>query len=197
MPSERSAPLLGVAAAVGASLCCVAPVLGVAAGVTGLASAFAWAAPLRVPLAVLTLGLLSFAWYRSVRTSRRQTECACDERTPTGRGTLAVVTVAALALLAFPSYADRLAPEARAQAPTSPQTLGPTVRVSISGMTCAGCVPHVETALAGVDGAASWDVSYERAEAVVRYDPARANPEAIRAAIASTGYGAEIVGGAP
>ena len=159
MNRERTATSLGVAAAVGASLCCIGPVVGFAAGLTGLASAFAWSTSLRVPLAVVTLGLL--------------------------------------ALLAFPYYAEQLYPEARAGSRPSSVAAAeadPTVRVSITGMTCAGCAAHVETALASAEGVTGWEVSYERAEAVVRYDPERATPEAIREAVASTGYGARLAG---
>ena len=66
------------------------------------------------------------------------------------------------------------------------------VELPITGMTCAGCAAHVETALASAEGVTGWEVSYERAEAVVRYDPERATPEAIREAVASTGYGAQL-----
>src|SRR5690625_442947 len=198
MNRERTTTFLGVAAAIGASLCCIGPVVGFAVGLIGLASAFAWATPLRVPLAVITLGLLSFAWYRTVQAERQQAACACDDEAPPvwrRRGALGAVTVAALVLLAFPYYAEQFYPEARAESrPSSVAAAeaGPTARVSITGMTCAGCAAHVETALASAEGVTGWEVSYERAEAVVRYDPERTTAEGIREAVASTGYGAQL-----
>lgn len=113
---------------------------------------------------------------------------------------LAVVTVAALALLAFPSYAERLYPEGRSgneALAARPSEARAAIRVAITGMTCAGCVPHVEATLAAVEGVAAWEVVYERAEAVVRYDPERTTPEAIRQAVVSAGYGAELAGALP
>lgn len=198
MNRERTTTVLSVAAAVGASLCCIGPVVGFTAGLTGFASAFAWATPLRTPLAVATLGLLAFAWVRTLRAERQRAACVCDDEVSEvwqRRATLGAVTVATLALLAFPYYAEQFYPEARAESrPSSVAAVvdDSTVRVSITGLTCAGYVAHVETALAEAEGVTRWDVSYERAEAVVGYDPARTTPEAVREAVASTGYSARL-----
>lgn len=197
MNQERTTTFLSVVAAVGASLCCIGPVVGFAAGLTGLASAFAWTTPLRVPLAVVTLGLLAFAWVRTLRAERQRASCACDdEARPVWqrRATLGAVTVAALGLLAFPSYAEQFYPEARAESRATSAAVedGAIARVSITGMTCAGCTATVENALAEAEGVAAWEVSYELSEAVVSYDPAQTTPEAVREAVASTGYGAQL-----
>jgi copper chaperone len=56
---------------------------------------------------------------------------------------------------------------------------------SISGMTCAHCVRAVFTALAGVEGIESADVSIGKA--VIEHDH-RVTPEQIRAAIQLVGY---------
>ena len=56
---------------------------------------------------------------------------------------------------------------------------------SISGMTCAHCVRAVFTALAGVDGIGSADVSIGRA--IIEHN-GTVTPEDIRNAIAVAGY---------
>jgi len=51
----------GVLAAIGASLCCVTPVLAVLAGSTGLASSFSSMEPFRPYLIALTVIVLAYA----------------------------------------------------------------------------------------------------------------------------------------
>ncbi|MFP5411134.1 MAG: mercuric transporter MerT family protein [Gammaproteobacteria bacterium] len=96
-------------AAVGASLCCVAPLVLVSLGVGG-----AWLAmltrlePLRPLFIVVTLGLLAFAWHRLYR---RAAVCvpgqACADTAVLRRQRLIfwLVAVLLLLLLAFPWYA--------------------------------------------------------------------------------------------
>jgi len=55
-------------------------------------------------------------------------------------------------------------------------------------------VARVRSALTGVAGVESAQVNYQKAEAVVKYDPAKAKPEALVAAVRSAGYGAELQG---
>ena len=52
----------GLFAAFTASLCCVTPLLAVISGVGGIATTFSWIEPFRIPLIVLTVGALGFAW---------------------------------------------------------------------------------------------------------------------------------------
>jgi P-type Cu+ transporter len=61
------------------------------------------------------------------------------------------------------------------------------VSLNVEGMTCATCAGRVEKALAALPGVqASVNLADERAD--VRYDPARANPEALADAIERAGY---------
>lgn len=73
------------------------------------------------------------------------------------------------------------------EAPTSTATL------SISGMTCASCASTATLALRQVPGVKSVSVDYERAEAVVRYDPAQVTtPEIVRSLGEKTPYTASL-----
>lgn len=58
----------------------------------------------------------------------------------------------------------------------------------IAGMTCQGCVRSATRVLQAVPGVAEVDVSLERGEAKLRYDPAQAGTAAFRKAIESAGF---------
>ena len=63
-----------------------------------------------------------------------------------------------------------------------------TVRISVEGMTCAGCVNSVTRVLAALPGVAQADVSLTKARAKVTYDPAQTSVDAMRQAIERAGY---------
>jgi P-type Cu+ transporter len=62
------------------------------------------------------------------------------------------------------------------------------VAFSVSGMTCASCVAHVQKSATRIAGVAGADVNLARGRAVVRLDPRRATPEQVAAAITDAGY---------
>lgn len=68
-----------------------------------------------------------------------------------------------------------------------------TIKLKITGMTCAGCANHVSTALGKVDGVLSEDVEYPGDVAVVKYDPAKTDEKALIAAIEKGGYKASVL----
>lgn len=60
--------------------------------------------------------------------------------------------------------------------------------VKVSGMTCQGCVRSVKKVLERVAGVQSAEVSLEKAQAEVVFDPARADVEQLKAAVEDAGY---------
>ena len=68
--------------------------------------------------------------------------------------------------------------------------------LAIRGMTCGGCVAAVNLQLKRTDGVTAYQVSYEKAEAQVTYDPARTNPDKIAESVSKTGFVATVRGGA-
>jgi copper chaperone len=60
--------------------------------------------------------------------------------------------------------------------------------IKVSGMTCQGCVRSVTRVLEAVPGVASVEVSLERGEAKVGFDPARADLARLRRAIEDAGF---------
>lgn len=65
-----------------------------------------------------------------------------------------------------------------------------TQRLTIAGMTCAGCVNAVTRVLSRVPGAASVHVALETGRAEVAGSAA---PDALLSAVRKAGYGAEFV----
>jgi len=60
--------------------------------------------------------------------------------------------------------------------------------IRVEGMTCNGCVASVTRVLKALPGVGSVDVSLERHEAQVQFDPTRTDPEHLRTAISAAGY---------
>lgn len=62
--------------------------------------------------------------------------------------------------------------------------------IKVSGMTCQGCVNSVTRVLKSVPGVETVNVSLERGEAALRYDPARASEAELRKAVEEAGFDA-------
>jgi len=181
----------GVFAAVAASLCCIAPVLTLLAGIGGLASAFSWLEPARpflIGVSILTLGL---AWYQQLKPKQVQTDCGCEPTKPSfwqSKPFLGIVTLFAVLMLAFPYYAQVFYSSAENRTETVSPTFVHTVTLDIEGMTCASCEGHVKNAVGKLPGIIETNVSFEQGRAIVRFDNTRTNATDINAAVDETGY---------
>ncbi len=186
--------LAGVLTAVGASLCCITPVLALVAGITGTAATFSWLEPARPYLIGITLLILGFAWYQKLQPAKADNiACACEgDEKPAfwqSKKLLVLVTVFAAVMLAFPYYADVFYPSANNKEIIVVQADHiKTARFSISGMTCQGCAAHVENEVNKLQGIVSVKASYENADARVAYDKSKVALADIEAAINRTGY---------
>lgn len=60
--------------------------------------------------------------------------------------------------------------------------------LSIGGMTCGGCVAAVKVQLKKTEGVTAYDVSLDKAEAEVSYDPAKTTPDKIAESVSKTGF---------
>ena len=63
-----------------------------------------------------------------------------------------------------------------------------TATIKVKGMTCMGCVGSVKRVLQGMAGVASVEVSLDRGEATVQYDPGAIQPTALKSAVSDAGY---------
>ena len=62
------------------------------------------------------------------------------------------------------------------------------IKLTVTGMTCQGCVRSVKTVLESVPGVAAAEVSLERGEASVAFDRERASIAHLKAAVQEAGY---------
>jgi mercuric ion transport protein len=112
MEEAKKDTLLGagaVAAAIGASLCCILPVAVAVLGV-GSAAAAARFEPYRPYLLATTAALLAFAFYRAYKpvACAPGEACAVPANRRRHRIALWMVAALALALIAFPYYSTWL-----------------------------------------------------------------------------------------
>lgn len=63
-----------------------------------------------------------------------------------------------------------------------------TVTLSVPGMTCAACPLTVKQSLSKVQGVSKTEVSFEKKQAVVSFDDAKTNVQALTKATADAGY---------
>jgi copper chaperone len=64
-----------------------------------------------------------------------------------------------------------------------------TIQLTVTGMTCGGCVNSVKKVLAALPGVQNVEVTLEPGQANVEYDPAKIAPAALVQAIIDAGYG--------
>lgn len=63
-----------------------------------------------------------------------------------------------------------------------------TVELKVEGMDCEGCVKSVTRMLCAVPGVASVEVSLEKQNATVSYDPAKSGVADFKRAVGRAGY---------
>lgn len=64
-----------------------------------------------------------------------------------------------------------------------------TIQLSVTGMTCGGCVNSVHKVLTALPGVQSAEVTLSPGQARVVYDPARVAPAALVQAVIDAGFG--------
>src|SRR5258705_6617110 len=67
-----------------------------------------------------------------------------------------------------------------------------TIRIPVTGMTCAACQAGVQRTLQKQRGVADASVNLMMASATISYDPAQTQPDKLVEAIRDTGYGASL-----
>jgi len=186
--------LTTIVTAIGASLCCITPVLAVLAGSAGLASSFSWMEPFRPYLIAITLIVLAYAWWDKLKPATPEIECACD---PDENGEvsfwyskrfLAIITIFALLMLSFPYWGERFIESSK---PKTVQTQNKHILkkvIAIEGMTCKACEATVSKVGGDVDGVVAIETSLEKKESIVSYDTRKTDINKVMQAIGTTGY---------
>lgn len=169
-----------------ASACCLGPLVLSLLGLSGAAFAQRFE-PLRPYLLVVTYGLLGAAFYLTYRRARTtcgpRQACQMQRTSRLGKAMLWSAAVVVILTSLFPLYAAALSmASARAGESTAEAVL------AVKGMTCGGCVAAVEVQLRRTEGVTAFEVSLERGEAEVTYDPARIDPQKIAESVSKTGF---------
>jgi copper chaperone CopZ len=191
MKSEKNIIGLGFITAIAASLCCITPLLALVAGASGFAATFSWIEPARpyfIGVSVLALG---FAWYQKLKPKPKD-QCGCEKvekpKFVQSKAFLAIVTVFAALMLAFPMYAHIFYPKTEKQVVVVDKSNIHTVDFTISGMTCTGCEEHVNHEVNKLPGIIQSTTSYEKGNAIVEFDSSKTSTAEIEKAINATGY---------
>ena len=196
MSKENVAVSGAVLTAIGASLCCIGPILTLVLGVGafGAATIIASARPYLLVAAVLALAFGFYRLYFRREACARGEACATKPASRVAHLALWTASVAVLIFALSPYYVGTLARHlsAKREIAEAPQPVIARETFKVSGMTCAGCETTIKLALEQTRGVRVAEVSYEQGEAVVEYDPTLTNADQLRAAINETGYTCEL-----
>jgi copper chaperone CopZ len=186
---------VGIFAAIAASLCCITPLLALLAGASGAASSLSWLEPARPYLIGLAIAALAFAWYRSLSKTQNAAcgpdgACVVEKKSfLASRTFLIIITIAAIALIAFPYYADVFYPKPQPQNVMVVESNNiNTASFSIKGMSCKACETEVNNELYKVTGVIDAQTFYDKGTSIVKYDKSKATVERLKNAIAQTEY---------
>ena len=184
--------IAGLLTAVAASLCCITPVLAFLGGASGLASSFSWMDPYRPYLICLTIAIFAFAWYKKLKP-QKQVDCDCEADNKKSfwqsKSFLAIVTIIAGLLIAFPYYAKIFysKPQETKVIIVDKANIA-TVQLNISGMDCEGCTAHINGELSKVNGVIEANTSYKNANAIVKFDNSKTSVDSLSSIVNNIGY---------
>ncbi len=191
MKSGRKLIWTSVVTAIGASLCCITPVLALISGASGIASTFSWLEPLRPYLIGATILVLGFAWYQKLKT-KKEIECDCETNEKPkfiqSKIFLGLVTGFTILMLAFPYYGSIFYPKTEKESIVVNKENIQEVNIYIKGMTCNSCEEHVNHTVNGLNGILNVNSSYKNGSSIIEFDKSKTNLEEIEKAINSTGY---------
>lgn len=190
MKKDKKFIWTSIITAIGASLCCITPVLALISGASGMASTFSWLDPFRPYLVGVTILVLGFAWYQNL-FPKKEMSCNCeDEKTPfmQTKTFLSIVTVFAIVMLLFPHYSSVFYPKNKNETIVVDATQVENIKLDIEGMTCTSCEEHINHAVNQLDGIVKVEASYENGNVIIQYDQSKTTINDIKNAINSTGY---------
>lgn len=191
MKTDKKLISAGLLTAIASSLCCITPVLAIVAGSSGLASTFSWLEPFRPYFIGMTVFILGFAWYQKLKP-QKQIDCKCETTEKPNfmqtKAFLGIITVMTFLLLSFPIYAHIFFPKSESKAIINQTSEIQKVEFKIKGMTCSGCEHHVKKEISKLKGIVEVVVSYEKGNAIVKFDNKQTSIEEMKKAINSTGY---------
>ncbi|MCB0261522.1 MAG: mercuric transporter MerT family protein [Calditrichia bacterium] len=146
-----------IVGAIGASICCIGPLVLLALGIggswAGNLAAFETYRPIFMGITFVFLGFAYYQVYKKPKTEEccdTDGQCATPQRKKFMKTTLWIVTVLSLGLVAFPYLAPSLT--AAVQNAPPPSISPQKVVLTVHSMTCGGCALTVQQSLVKVDG---------------------------------------------
>ena len=191
MKKDKKLMWTSILTAVGASLCCITPVLALISGTSGIAATFSWLEPLRPYLIGITILVLGFAWYQKLKP-KNEIDCDCetDEKPKfiQSKIFLGLVTGFAIVMLAFPYYGSAFYPETEKEIIIVDRANIQKINIGIDGLTCTSCEEHVNHSVNQLNGILNINSSFEKGNAIIEFDKSITTTGEIEIAINSTGY---------
>jgi mercuric ion transport protein len=193
----KSLAITSILTAFSASLCCIAPILALLAGSSGIASPFSWLDTSRPWLIGITMFFLAFAWYQKLKPrTKEEISCSCENNEKPSfwqsKKFLGIVTMITVVMLSFPYYAAVFYPKTKLLESKN-INLESTYEIKISGMTCTLCEEHVKLEIGKLSGISGLEVSYEKANVVVIFNKSTTSIEDVKSAINRTAYKIALV----
>jgi mercuric ion transport protein len=195
-PAKGKGFLLGasVFAAIGASLCCILPILAGVTGAGAIAAGVAfekWRPYLLGLTGLLLAGGVLFAWRDHKKACAVGSLCATKPMSRWNYVSLALLAAGVVALAAFPYYSGAVArmvvrqPSPKPSASSVPLS---TVTFQVPDMDCPACAVALSAALDKLPGVADAKLDVPSRQAVVTYDPATQNIAALEKVISGAGF---------
>jgi copper chaperone CopZ len=183
-----------VAAAIGASLCCILPILAAVTGAGAIAAGVAfekWRPYLLGLTGLLLAGSVLFAWHDHKRACTPGGFCATKPMSRWNYVALAILAAGVIALAALPYYSGAVAQiVVRQPSPThaASSVALSTVTFRVPDMDCPACAVALSAALDKLPGVAHAKLDVSSRQAVVTYDPATQDAAALEKVISDAGF---------
>jgi len=193
---KRKGLLLGasVAAAIGASLCCILPIVAAVTGAGAIATGVAfekWRPYLLGLTGLLLAGGFLLAWRDHRKACAAGSLCATKPMSRWNRIALGILATGVVALAAFPYYSGAVAQIVVRQpgpAHSVSSVALSTVAFRVPDMDCPACAVSLSATLRKLPGVADAELDVDSRKAVVTYDPSTQNIAALEKVISDAGF---------
>jgi copper chaperone CopZ len=193
---KRKGLLLGasVAAAIGASLCCILPILAAVTGAGAIAAGVAfeeWRPYLLGVTGLLLASGLLVAYRDHKKACAAGSLCATKPMSRWNYIALGILAAGVVALAAFPYYSGAVAQMVVRQpspAHSASSVALSTVTFRVPDMDCPACAVSLSATLRQLPGVADAKLDVSSQQAVVTYDPATQNVAALEKVISDAGF---------
>jgi copper chaperone CopZ len=186
--------IASVAAAIGASLCCILPIVAAVTGLGAITAGVAfekWRPYLLGLTGLLLAGGFLLAWRDHKKACATGSLCATRPMSRWNRIALGVLAAGVAALAAFPYYSGAVA-QVVVRQPGAAHFVSSaamsTVAFRVPDMDCAACAVSLSATLRKLPGVADAKLDVDSRSAVVTYDPNTQNAAALEKVISDAGF---------